>query len=351
MTSQTIKLIVAEGVHRGAQVEFGLGSVLSLGRDTENDIALSDLPEISEAEHLRVAFSKAGRVDVYAVGSDVTVEGVLLTSGEAVSAPLPCSLSVGPVGITMAAGRTSAVSGVQERRKSDLQIWPRFKTPALLAAPVLALLIMSNAYATTEAASDQSGEPNMLTEYRIQPGVPKSLPGLVSPPPADRIDRSVEIASRSPSTEIIEMLSPSTQAPPAPQDVAERFLAERLKALDLEDIALEFNGKVIIASGELSQADRERWKQVAPDLDQEFGADYILITDFSDKIASVEMPQRPTAVWLSQQPYFVDSRGSRWNVGDTTSEGWTVLAIDFTGVKVTQGDREVLIPLDLEGQN
>jgi len=371
------QITVVAGRHSGAVTKFGSGSVLAVGPGLANDIVLTDLAQHGSglsAEVFRLAHLEQGAVRVFAIGASVQVNGKTIDEGAGTAAFLPCTVSVGAVKLLIEGNAAPAdpltldpkppvaealaISAQKSRFKRVL----RDGTVGVLGCVglIVAGVGLSNsgdtgidaslpfaAEAATSAASIASIEDVLgvmdLSLFEPEIGMPTE-PLVTATDPFDP-DTLVQPVDRGFVASVDIRDATNTLDP------AVAFLEDAAQKANINTVQFDASDNIVVARGELSEAERDAWRTIPPAFDNEFNATYILLTDFDRRIPQTELPERPRSVWLSDVPYIVDGTGMRRMAGDMTSEGWMVTSISRDGIGFEKDGRAVVVSLLGEGVN
>lgn len=314
MSADRVNITVLSGKHRGGEAAFLAESVLSIGNDGDSDVVLSDLR--CNGEGLRIDAVSSQLIKIYCIGAGCVLEDEMeLAPGEAAAVQLPVSVSCGNgVELYISGDAANEKIGATANKVSATKTWrehlfawqpPRFLKPALIGC------LLVTTFGVAHGESDLSG-------------------GTIGPSYISYIDQSKEEAPE----------------PATPTVSIEDKLKIKLKELGLAGIEIKRTENVVYAVGSLSKKEQQIWRDVPRWFDEVGGTSFILLSDISDKFEDTDIPTRPRSVWLSAEPYIVDSAFNKVSVGGTTSEGWIVRDISGCCLRMEKMGRSVEITLE-----
>ena len=286
---RTHRLTVAEGAHRGASVALDLTDV-SIGSDLSDSLVL--IADDLEPHHATIRSTNilmAG-ARVTAENGPVTLEdGRLLEPGQWLDIQLPTTLALGSAEVTVA---------------PQIDLYGIART-ALLGALLLCMVLIgvkmtstllgngiqiSNSFAAVKAATVRVG--------------------------ADATTRDAE---------------------------ATTALRNRLAVAGLKDrVVIEATDDgTVIATGEVSPAEAERWREVLRWLDVQPNRP-MLVNNVRKSAADAAMPSF-RSVWMGANPSVMLQNGRMAVPGDDLGNGWTLKEIARDGAVIENGGRSVKV--------
>lgn len=371
------QITVVAGRHSGAVTKFGSGSVLAVGPGLSNDIVLTDLAQHGSghsAEVFRLAHMGLGAVRVFAIGASIQVNGKTIAEGAETAAFLPCTVCVGAVKLLMEGDCAREDTPDLDPKPALAEAVANIAHPSRLKrylrnGTVGALgcfgLMVAGIGLSNSADTGSDTQRLFAAEAAISTAAAIDIDDVLAPLDLSLFETARDITPeyQVSTTEEFEVgnlmqqpdlgLNERVDLPNPTQtlDRAVAFLEVAAETANISSVRFEASGNIVVAHGELTEAERSAWRSIPPAFDTEFNASYILLTEFDRRIPQTELPERPRSVWLSDAPYIVDGTGMRRKAGDTTSEGWTVTSISREGIGFEKDGRVVVVSLFGEGIN
>ena len=293
---------------------FFAESVVSVGNDGDSDVVLSDLP--SNGEGLRIDAVSSQLVKIYCIDTECLLEGEMeLVPGEAAAIQLPCTVSCGN-GVELFIEGEPAQDFVHAPLNDDKvagSIWQRlgnWQRPRLLKPALLGCFL--------------------VTMFGVAHGESEVSAGSIAPSYISYIDQADDEPIETSESQVS----------------IEDKLRIKLDQLGLGNIKVHRTDNVVHAVGQLSDKEQLLWRGVPRWFDEVGGTSFILLSDFSEKFEHTDIPTRPRSVWLSAEPYIIDSAFNKVSVGGTTSEGWVVRDIRACCLRMEKMGRSIEITLE-----
>lgn len=300
-------LRVTAGLHRGATIEL-TDPVCRIGSDDTADVLLGD-PDTAP-EQLLLRFH-GRQVAVEAVGSDVVVNGRVVTRGTGLRSELPIELRFHDVALTLTRPPTPSLIPALPKLPA---MSPRWRSSINRGATVTALVATLGVLALYEFIDvNQAGANigNVTTATALNPQALEGARQMVADAP----------------------LSPSAS------------LRQRLSDAGLASLDVTDHGGYLSVSGHYKADQAESWNQTQRWFDQHYGSRNVLLNDATPQQAPVQPDLRLQAVWLGDNPYVIDDHGKRLYPGAALESGWVIAAIQPDQVMLRRGDDQFALTL------
>lgn len=395
-------LEVRSGLHSGVAVPLEQ-PVCRIGSATGCDVILSDADVA--AEHVILRFH-ARMVAIEAVGGAIEANGKLLAQGTGWRSPLPVTLAIGEVKLTLTRPELclppalqSALRGMdtlQHRVQASVPVvrsalrrrltpfratLQRFALPMVLILQGRLMRLWSRIERATAPVSQRFGA-------RLAP-----LGRFVShqwrrvPIPAHWRQRLAQVrqgpvhvlARRSTAVTVLcttlaiigiyqlvgvgtagasisasalhstGMLHPQAAEAARSLTVVDtppgEALVQRLAEVGLEGLQVRDAGNHLVVAGEFPPERYDEWRDVQLWFDQHYGGSQLLISEARPQLSSDSPALQFQAVWFGENPYVVGPRGERLYPGAALQEGWVLAEIADNRVTVRRGSDEFSLTL------
>lgn len=300
-------LRVTAGLHSGAMIEL-TDPVCRIGSDETVDVVLGDSG--TTAEHLVLRFH-GRQMAVEAIGSDVIVNGRVVTRGTGLRSDLPAELRFHDVALKLTRPAASPMLPAFPKLPT---LPPRWRSSLNRAFTLLALVATLGVLALYEFIDvNQAGA--SIGNYSSSATLDKQA-----------IEGSRQLVNDA-------RLSPAAS------------LRQELSSAGLSTLEVTDHGGYLSVSGQYTAAQAETWNQTQRWFDQRYGSHNVLLNDAKPQQAPAQPDLRLQAVWLGENPYVIDHQGKRLYPGAALESGWVISAIQSDQIMLRRGDDQFVLTL------
>ncbi len=122
-------------------------------------------------------------------------------------------------------------------------------------------------------------------------------------------------------------------------------LVQRLAEVGLEGLQVRDAGNHLVVDGEFPPERYDEWRDVQLWFDQHYGGSQLLISEARPQLSTDSPVLQFQAVWFGENPYVVGPRGERLYPGAALQEGWVLAEIADNRVTVRRGSDEFSLTL------
>lgn len=294
-------LNVTAGLHRGASIALA-EPVCRIGSDDSADVLLGD-PDTAP-QHVVLRFH-GRQMAVEAIGSDIVVNGRIVSQGTGLRCELPAELRFNDVALELS--RPSAppmLPTLPARWRASLN------RGATLAALVTTLGVLA-IYEFIDV--NQAG--------------------------ANIGDHSASVSLDESALASARQLAADTRLSPA-QALRRQLADAGLAALEVTD-----HDGYLSVSGHYGADQADAWNATQRWFDQHYGSRNVLLNAARQRQAPSQPDLQLQAVWLGQNPYVIDARGQRLYPGAALASGWVIAAIESDRVVLRRGGDQFALTL------
>ncbi|MGM8930439.1 SctD/MshK family protein [Salinicola halophyticus] len=300
-------LRVTAGLHSGAMIEL-TDPVCRVGSDETADVVLGDSG--TTAEHLVLRFH-GRQMAVEAIGSDVIVNGRVVTRGTGLRSDLPAELRFHDVALKLTRPAASPMLPAFPKLPT---LPPRWRSSLNRAFTLLALVATLGVLALYEFIDVNQADAN-IGNY--------STSATLDTQAVEGARQLVNDARRGPAAS----------------------LRQKLTSTGLDSLKVADHGGYLSVSGQYAADQAETWNQTQRWFDQHYGSRTVLLNDAKPQQAPVQPDLRLQAVWLGENPYVIDSQGKRLYPGAALESGWVISTIQSDQIMLRRGDDQFALTL------
>lgn len=289
-------LDVVAGVHRGVTLAMQ-EPICVIGAGHDDDLVLSDAG--IAARHVRLRFT-AQHVSLEALGGDIQVTAAGRTTaiarGHGYRAALPLSLQLGDATLMLLAPLDDV--------RAHAPVWYS-KTQWVMAGAFMCICAGAVAMFNDAPEADPMAFINNL---------PATATGISNPAPS--------------------------------LDSARADLAKRASSAKLKDLKIVAANGQLKASGSLTPDQRPEWVALQQYFDSHYGRHFVLHSnDVAVRAPGAQPKVHFQAVWFGENPYVIDSTGTRLVAGAPLTDGWVIKDIKNEMVELARGDENFYFTL------